>query len=66
MLEETAGAVPAPSRCSVSDSCISVEAWLSQQPRGPVKYSLWGTLVNSYRAIERGFKEEVAFEGLEE
>lgn len=28
--------------------------------------SLGDTLVNSYRTIERGFKEEVAFEGLEE
>lgn len=30
------------------------------------KYSPWGTLVNSYRTIERGFKEEMAFGGLEE
>lgn len=66
MLEETAGAVPAPSRCSISDSCSYEEAWLSQQPRGPGKYSPWGTLVNSYGAIEKGFEEEVAFEGLEE
>lgn len=30
------------------------------------KYSPWGIPVNSDRAIKRGFREEVAFEGLEE
>lgn len=30
------------------------------------KCSPWGTPVNSHRTVERGFKEEVVFEGLEE